>query len=492
MPAYNYLTDTDRAIDRDTNEMLTQRVGYAGAGYLAQGYANMDVLPEQMALTELLERRQRLSMNSRDGRREQALLDSALADQDEFGGYSQFVKGLSGLSETDRVRKIRDRFVENPNEAINPLVSKATTTMLTGDQAALDAKKNAFESRRIDLETRGLAFEEDNWEEIEKTKLLEFENSYEKAKLTREQIGLAQHDLTNGKLSAFGRNVFGMDAFAEEEKPFRDKLIKIGAQFSTDEDPQSKDALLSLMNITGGIATGTRVKELKGHLAVQNSALIRNVQKKAGVNLASLPADPAKRIEAIETAAAALKAKGDPLEIRAFEAYVEKLKSYNDSEESLALLKSDFFESIDKIDKLRASNDPAAKQQLKDEMALLNARASFQGAHFEREFQAIEEDQKRRKVESEIAGREARIVASAKSSDLGERRLALAEYVANRRDERARAGDGFDRAKNAQRIKEEGMEESLGLGSDATVEQIMSAFDKLAPPVEPGASSRDF
>lgn len=492
MPAYSYLTDTDRAIDRDTNEMLTQRHGYAGAGYLAQGYANMDVLPEQMLLTDLLERRQRLSMNSRRGRAEQAEEDSKMAEQDEFDGYSKFVKGLTGLPEEERVRRMRDRFVDNPNEAINPLVGKAADMMLAGDKAVLDAKQNTLESKRADLELRQTQYGIDHFEEDEELKKLEFDNAREKAKLTREQIGLAQHNLTNGKLSEFGKNVFGLDAFSEEEKPYRDKLIKIGSQLSTDDDPQSKDTLMSLMNITGGIATGTRVKELKGYLAKQNSGLIRNVKSAAKVDLGNLPQDPAQRDAALAQAVAAVLKKGNPEEIQAFKGYVEKLKSYNDSEQALGILKADFFESVEKIDALRNSPDPAAKQQLKDEMALLNAKASFQAAHFDREYQAIEDDQERRKVESEIEGRNARTLNMARSANLAEKRLGLAQYVADFRNNMAASKDQMSRLKWAQKTVDEGGQDLLGLPSDAGVNDVLDFAAKMAPPVEPGVSTRDF
>lgn len=487
MPYTPYLTDTDRAIDRDTNEMLTQRGGYSGAGYLAQGYANMDVLPEQMALADMLERRQRLSMNSRRGRAEQAAEDSAMADQNELDGYSSFVRGTVGMSETERAAAMRDRALTNPSELSNPLINKARVVMLAGDQAYLDAKKNTLEAKRNELEMRQVQYGLDNVDEDQKLKDLEFSNARDNARLTQEKLGIARHELSNGVLSNVGKNIFGMNAFSDEERPQRDKLIKIASQLSTDDDPQSRDSLLSLMNITGGIATGNRVKELRGHLVSQNVGLIRNVRSSAKVDLANLPKDPAQRDAALAAATATVIKKGDPAEMAAFKSYVEKLKSYNDSEQALGTLKDDFFQSVEKIDALRNSPDPMAKQQLKDEMALLNAKASFQAAHFDREYQAIEEDQKRREVESQIMKRDADVLAKAKSSNLAERRLGLAEYVANRRDLRAASGDQFDRLQNAVKIKDDGLEESLGLNSDASVEQIMSAFDKLAPPVEAGS-----
>lgn len=492
MPYQAYLTDTDRAIDRDANEMLTQRGGYEGAGYLAQGYANMDVLPEQMALADLLERRQRLSMNSRQGRAEQAKEDMALNDQSEFDGYSNFVRGIKDLPEQQRLEQIRSRLLSNPNEAINPLVGKANSTLLAGDQAVLDAKKNALETKRMQLEDRQIQFGLDTSDEDEELKKLSMKNALENGRLTQEKLGIARHELGKSVLSNVGKNIFGMDAFSAEERPMRDKLIKISSHLSTDDDPQSRESLLSLMDITGGIATGNRVKELRGHLMRENSSLIRNVFKSSNVNLAQLPEDPAERDAQLRIAEQAVLKKGSPEEVSAFKTYVDRLKSFNDSSTALVELKKDLFDSLERIDALRLNPDPVAKQQLKDELALLNAKGAFQAAHFEREFKQIEDEQKRRDKESQIAGREARAIASAKSADLGLRRLALAEYIAQRRDVRALAGDQFDRAKNAYKIKADGMEEALGLTSDASTDDIMKAFEELAPSVEPGIAPADY
>lgn len=492
MPYQAYLTDTDRAIDRDANEMLTQRSGYSGAGYLAQGYANMDVLPEQMALADMLERRQRLSMNSRRGRAEQAAEDSAMADQNELDGYSSFVRGTVGMSETERAAAMRDRALTNPSELSNPLINKARVVMLAGDQAYLDAKKNTLEAKRNELEMRQVQYGLDNVDEDQKLKDLEFSNARDNARLTQEKLGIARHELSNGVLSNVGKNIFGMNAFSDEERPQRDKLIKIASQLSTDDDPQSRDSLLSLMNITGGIATGNRVKELRGHLVSQNVGLIRNVRSSAKVDLANLPKDPAQRDAALAAATATVIKKGDPAEMAAFKSYVEKLKSYNDSEQALGTLKDDFFQSVEKIDALRNSPDPMAKQQLKDEMALLNAKASFQAAHFDREYQAIEDDQKRREVESQIAKRNSDMLEKRRSGTIAEQRVVNAAIAADFRNNMSASKDQMSRLKWAQKIVDDGTQDTLGLPTDADVEAVLNYAAKAAPPVEPGVAAKDF
>ena len=493
MPAYSYLTATDRAIDRDANEMLSPRANGSGASYLAQGYANMDVLPEQMALADMLERRQTLSLRSRAGRKEQAEEDSLMADQDELSGYSDFVRGTAGMNETDRAAAMRDRALTNPSELSNPLINKSRVVMLAGDRAVLEAKENTPKSKQADLDMPAVNYDDAQFEEKAKLQDLEFGNARDKARLTQEQIQLSRHAIEQGQLSEAGKNIFGLNAFSDEEKPYRDQLIKTVAQLSAEkDDPQSKETIRSLTDIAGGIATGNRVSELKSHLAGKNANIIRYVANTAKIDLSNLPKDRAQRDAAILAAHDAVVKQGNPQALQEFTGYIEKVKSYNDSEEALGTLKNDFFQSLDKIDKLRKSTDPAAKQELKDEMALLNAKASFQGAHFDREYQVIEEDQKRRDKESEIAKRQADVVFRLKSANLAEKRVANAQYIAMMREKRMVAGDRFDRIQEANKVIEDQGQEALGLKDDASVEQIMKKFDELAPPVGAGSSTKDY
>ncbi len=487
MPFQSYLTDTDRAIDRDANEMLSPRAGYSGAGYIAQGHANMDVLPEQLALADMLQRRQQLSMNSRRGRAEQAEQDGLQAEQEEFDGYSNSVRGLAGLPETERVGKMRDMLYNNPSLATNRLVKEATGTMLAGDKAALDAKQNVLQSKQADYEMRGLEYDDARFDEQAKLKDEEFVNARSKAALTQKQIELANHEIDGGDLSKAGENIFNMDALGPEHRETRDKLIKTIAQLSTDDTPDARAHIRALTDITGGIAMGNQVKQLKGYLVTQNRDFLRSTLKSTGLDLSNLPKDRAQRDAFIMKAGEAIQKKGGDL--AAFSQYIEKAKGYNDSEEAVGTLTSDFLGSIEKLDVLRKSTDPKDQQEFKDELNLLRAKAAGQKGHIQREYASFENGQKVREKESELAKRDADILEKRRSGSTAEKRAANAEYTAKFRANMSSSKDRMDRLKWAQKLVDEDGQDSLGLPPEATVQDVLKYADQAAPPVEPGKAN---
>lgn len=488
MPYTPYLTDTDRAIDRDTNEMLGPRAGYEGAGYIAQGYANMDVLPEQMALADLLERRQTLSMRSRQGRREQAEEDSAMAEQSEFDGYSGFVRGTAGMNETDRAKALRDRAISNPSELNNNLINKSRVVMLAGDRAVLDAKENTLRSKQADLDMRGVEYDDSRFEEKAKLQDMEFGNAREKARLTQKQIEQANYQFDNGDVSKLGENIFSMNAFGEDRET-RNKLIKTIALLPKDSE-DDRNNLRALSEITGGIAIGNQVKNLKSYTDIDNREFLRNTLKSTSIDLSALPKDRAERDAFVANAADAIMKKGG--DMLAFRSYVEKVKGYNDSEEAVDQLTTDFTESIGKLEELANSDDPQAKKKLAGEIYLLRAKASGQAAHFQREYTNFENERKimedARKAKKEDDEMKIRL----NSANVSERRLANLEYSTKLRERLAVSGTQFDRMKEAEKIVEDGRQVNIGLDENATIDDVLNRFDEIAPPVGAGASKKDF
>jgi hypothetical protein len=488
MPYTPYLTDTDRAIDRDANEMLSPQANASGAGYIAQGYANMDVLPEQMALADMLERRQTLSMRSRQGRREQRDEDVAAAEQDEFDGYSGFVRGTAGMNESQRAAAMRDRAINNPSELNNDLINKSRVVMLAGDRAVLDAKENTLRSKQMDLDMRGVEYNDAKFDEKAKLQDMEFGNAVEKAKLTQKQIELTNYQFDNQDTSKLGENIFSINAFGEDRET-RDKLIKTIPLLPKDSE-DDRNNLRALAEITGGIAIGNQVKNLKSYTDIDNLEFLRNTLKSTGFDLSSLPRDRAERDAFVTNAAAAIMKKGG--DMQSFRSYVEKVKGYNDSEEAVNQLTADFTESIGKLEALANSEDPQAKKKLAGEIYLLRAKASGQAAHFQREYTNFENERKIKEDARKVKKEDDEMKIRLNSANVSERRLANLEYSTKLRERLAVSGTKFDRMKEAERIVEDGRQVNIGLDEDATIEDVLNRFDEMAPPVGAGASKKDF
>lgn len=489
MPAYSsYLTDTDRAIDRDTNEMLSPRGGYSGASYLAQGYANMDVLPEQLALADMLQRRQSLSMHSRQGRREQRDEDMAAAEQDEFDGYSGFVKGTAGMNEVDRAAAFRDRALNNPSELSNPLINKSRVVVAAGDKAVLEAKHNTLESKRVELGMMGTKYDIDTFDQQAKLKDEEFANARTQALLTRKQLEAANFQLENQDVSKVGENIFNLNPFGDD-KETRDKLIKTVALLPKDSE-EDRNNIRALMEISGGLSTGRNVKQLKSYADLNHRDLIRSMQSNHKINLLDLPKDRLERDAFIKKAHDSLVAKGG--DIASFTSYIEKVKGYNDTEDAVNQLTSDFTQSIAKIEQLSKTGTPEAKMELAGEMALLRAKSSAQASYFHRAYDEFENEQKVREKASEIAKRDADINNRRRSTDATIRRDANREYSNAFRNNMAVARDEQSRLEWAQRLVEDGAQDTLGLSPEASVKDVMDYAKKMIPSAGAGSSIKDF
>jgi len=483
-----YLTDTDRAIDRDTNEMLSPRGGYSGASYLAQGYANMDVLPEQLALADMLQRRQSLSMHSRQGRREQRDEDMAAAEQDEFDGYSGFVKGTAGMNEVDRAAAFRDRALNNPSELNNQLINKSRVVVAAGDKAVLEAKHNTLESKRVELGMMGTQYDIDTFDQQAKLKDEEFANARTQASLTRKQLEAANFQLENQDVSKVGENIFNLNPFGDD-KETRDKLIKTVALLPKDSE-EDRNNIRALTDISGGLAIGRQVKQLKSYADINHRDLIRSMQSNHKINLLDLPKDRLERDAFIKKAHDSLVAKGG--DVASFIAYIEKVKGYNDTEDAVNQLTSDFTQSIAKIEQLSKSTDPAAKTELAGEMALLRAKSNAQASYFHRAYDEFENEQKVREKASEIAKRDADVLLRRKNGDMAERRLANSEIAASFRNNMAASRDQMSRLKWAQKMAEDGTQDTIGLDPEASVEDILKFADKMAPSAGAGSAPKDF
>lgn len=486
-----YLTDSDRALDRDANTMLNAR-GYEGAGYIAQGYANMDVLPDQLMLQDLIQKRQQINANSREFRREQSLEDSKVAEQDEFEGYSSFVSGLKALPEQERVARIRNRMIENPSLATNKLVSDANQNMLAGDKAVLDAQSNILKSKQNELEMKEAEFGLGDFENQAKLSELQRENAFKGAQIARDQLDQTAHNFSQGIYYGAGRDIFNMGAFDEDQKESRDKLIKITADLALDDKPESKETLRSLTDITGAMAIAKQVKQLKRFHLQRNPQLIKDVWNEAGVNLSALPADRVARDAEVLKAQNELIKKGKLKTLGEFNHYMEKAKGFNESEDALNALTADFLGSIEKISALLNSSNPEDQKALRGEMALINAKAQAQLGYVERERANEADEFKREKEESEIRKRDADANEKRRNSTNAARKVLNQEYANEFNRNMSASKDEMSRLKWAQKLVDDQAQDSLGLPSDATVKDVLNYAKTMAPPAQPGLAPRGY
>jgi hypothetical protein len=489
MPYTPYLTDTDRAIDRDANEMLSPQANASGAGYIAQGYANMDVLPEQMALADMLERRQTLSMRSRQGRREQRDEDVAAAEQDEFDGYSASVRGLKGLPENERSARMRDMLVENPNLANNPLVNKANASIYLNDRAALDAKENVLKTKQFENDMRAENYEEGAFEEKVQLQDMQRKNALEGARLLNKQQEELNYQIENGDLSKVGESVFNLQVFgdSEEGRAKRDGLIKTIA-YLPKETKEDRDGIRAISDIAGSLAMGGKVKELKSYANINNRGLIRSVLKDTGIDLTNLPADRPSRDAHIKAAGERFLANNG--DMQSFNAYVKKVKDYNDSEESLNLLTDEFTKSITAIETLAQNPDPESKRKLTGEIALLNAKAAGWKGHTQRQFEVEDREQKLREDADKRAKLDSDMREKSRSTNLRERQIGNSHLVAKTRLRLQERGQEIGLLDELQEIELNGDEEAYGITPKMDKKQRIQKLKDMFPS-QPGAADND-
>jgi len=75
---------------------------------------------------------------------------------------------------------------------------------------------------------------------------------------------------------------------------------------------------------------------------------------------------------------------------------------------------------------------------------------------------------------------------------MAERRLANAEIAANFRNNMAASRDEMSRMKWAQKLVEDGTQDTLGLDPEASVEDVLNYAKQMAPSAGAGSSPKDF
>jgi hypothetical protein len=260
-----------------------------------------------------------------------------------------------------------------------------------------------------------------------------------------------------------------------------------------DTSPEDRSSLAAFATISGSLAEVSRMPEVFRTKMAQHSGLIQSVRSASGgkIDLANLSKDPAERKAQIDAAANAL-ASNPRVPARAisdFNDLVESIADHDRTSDEIASTKDSFFKAIDRIDALRRDPRPEAKQEIKDELVVLRAKAPGLSAHYRQLVDEQNRDLKRRETESEIDGRIATAKAKAKSSDLAERKLALESQKVAMRDKWYSFKSNEARARYFGDIVKDGDFTAFGFEDTPTLEQFSERMDQYNP--IPGASDKD-
>jgi hypothetical protein len=483
-----YLNDTDAAIASDEQSLMDYTHGYDG-GYINQGYSNVAALPSQMQLAQMIELRSKLNDRSIEKRKLLANERSAMADEDEFQGFSDEVRGMAKLSPEKRAGAMQDLFLNNPSLMRNRDVVDATKGIFETDKWSLDARDNILKQERQSLEARLLENEANNIDDKIAYSNQVLENSMSQAKLAKDQTEAQIAQMDKGLFDQVGSFVASSGGFTEEEIAQRDKVIALTSSLAN--DPDSRGTLRGITQIVGSIALGNKLPDVYRAKMGKFQPVIRSIrqQTKGEVDFENLPEDPSARQTAIARAGEVVARSKNPTEVADFGRLVRSVAEFDRSKADVARTKADFFSKIDEINELRYSPDPAAKQKIADTLAVLNAKASIASGYYNNGLAQEQQDLARRKLETQIETELSMI----------KKRGADSAYKIAEMDRKAYADkiktlstiyrERNDMAGLFSKVAEDGGLEAFGLTSEAKLEDFVSALEKVSPP--PGVSGRD-
>ena len=488
MPA-TYITDQDRNFSADT--------GYApsGANFYAQAGANLMALPSQMQLIEVKGRQ--LALLNADRQRRKDIFDeeSRMEDEDEYAGFTGFVKGISGLDEESRATEISKWKMENPWSLDNERISRASNELFAASDDEIKARDNVLKRRRQALDARTTTYEEDTFEDRQKLEDMRLKTSFDQAALIGEKTTLERQKLVAGDLSGIGSFIASSGAFAEDELDQRNALVALSADLARNKDDGfSRETLGSLADITGALALGNKMPEIFRSKLSRHQRIIRQIATASSkspdgmIDFGNLPDDPAERTAVIERASKL--AAGSPPQVMAdFNALINDVAGYDRSKADIQRTKGMLFGQIEKIKELRYSSDPMAKQKIQDVLAEINANASISAGYYQNAFQEEQTDLKRREMESKIENRLSLATGRVRSADQKDRALAQAEYRTEIQNAFRLASTREGRIRMYSKVAEDGTFDLFGFAEDPTPDQFMEKLESINP--LPGASGRN-
>ena len=479
MPA-TYITDQDRNFSADT--------GYApsGANFYAQAGANLMALPSQMQLMEVKGRQ--LALLNADRQRRKDIFDeeSRIEDEDEYAGFTGFVKGISGLDEESRAAEISKWKMENPWSLDNERIGRASRELFAASDDELKARDNVLKRRRQAIESRDYTVEEQTFDErlaIDDTRR---KNTIAELALKREEVERTKEALVTGDVSKVSSLISTSGAFTEEEAGARDSLLAITEDFVRNGD---NEALRGLASITGSLAIGMRLPELYKSKFSKHSAIVNRISRASGnkIDVSSLPDDAVQRQAIVEEATRL--AAANPRDARALQLFLDEQAGFERARGDIARTKGKLFEGVTKIMELRKTGGANSDQEIRDIMASIKGLAEVSAGYYNNEAAKQDAALKRDEAQSRVDRRYETSKNDARRLGQGDRRIQIQEVLAASR-EKWRSFDAMeDRRMFFDDISRDGDFSIHGFDKEPTFEEFAEAMNRANP--TPGWATDD-
>jgi hypothetical protein len=481
-----YLNDKDAAFDRDAQNLMDYTHGYDG-GYINQGYSNVAALPSQMQLARVIETRYKLNELSKAGRKEAAIERGLQQDEDEFSGFSSRIAGLFG---GERVAAIQDELVRNPGLARNKDVMGTSRALFESDNYSLAYRDKLLKEKAQNLQSAQLDENAATFEDRAALARKELINAHAQADLETEKSRRTFAALEQGDQAAVGKYIASSAAYTPEEREAQDALIVLSDRLASSSNEKDKATLRSLAEITGGLATAAKVKDIRRAKIGQHSDLIASIKNATKIDLANLPADKDQQMAAIEQAASYLAKHPNGSAYQSqFDDLTQTLALSERTKGELDLAKKEVGTMVSEILALGDDPSPQAQSAMRGKLAILNARSSRLASHFVNAQQEEVEDLKRRDKESQIDRRYALSKEANQKNVRAEEKMSLDERKQAFREKLATFTTTESRLKFLHEAKVNGEWGIWGFDDEPSIDQWEKRMSESNP--KPGASSKD-
>jgi len=492
MPYNSYTNESDTQFATQLDDYKLGLKRGAGVSDYDAAVAGFNVLPESMAVGQLMAMRSQAHRSAMGTRKEVAEDQSAGMAEDEFQGFSERVRGMAGMSGEDRAQALQDELLNNPNLLRNKDAMDVTRGLFETDKYSIQARSNALASQKQRIDSRMMDEEESTMDDRIKLGRELLGNSIQQAKLQREQTDLTIGAIADKKMESVGQYVASSKGFTPEEAPYRDMLIKVAAHYSKNADDETnRNSLTALAQITGALSEASQMPEIFRAKMSQHSNLLEGL-KRRGFDLTDSSLPPEEVASRVAQAQIFLRtAKGvTPADIAAFEDVVDIRAGIDRSQAELAETKSSLFATLEKIDALRSNPSPEAQAQIEDELALLRAKAPALSAHYRKAVNDQDSDLKRREMESKIENRLSLAKNRIRSADQKDRSLAQSEYRTEMQNAFRLATTRESRIRLYTKVAEDGTFDLFGFDKDPAPDEFLSKLESINP--LPGVSSNDY
>jgi len=441
MPYNSYTNDSDTQFASQLDDYKLGLNRSAGVNDYDAAVAGFNVLPESLAVGQLMAMRGNASRDAMATRRAVAEDRAKFQEEEEYKGFSSFISGMSGKSNEEVADSINQRMLQNPNEMVNPLVREAMQAFGAVDSLRTNIGQNRVSRAKQESESKDIAFNEQNRAKNEAAanlardaQIVGSEVSIRKSREAMEAMDKGDAMQANGIL--YGTGVFGPEELAQREQY---SAVLSHFQKNSSNDPLAAKAMRQFGRIGSGLTYASEIPKLL-KLDVDQSMPDIELLRSKGINLGELGKDAEADKVIIDNVKELANATGGAQGTGMMRA-LKSVSEYNGAIKQSSEQKKVFFERLGRLNSLLADPATAGGYEATGLIADMTAMGDQILGHYETKLGTTLQRQKLAQNEIKLQGSIQRIKNEADRVEVSKRGLWLREKYIQLAEERGIRND---------------------------------------------------